>query len=260
MSGDHTPNLDLEYLAPSQAQPEVIINDAWNKIDAFAADVGGLTVQDADSPHTVVTGVKVFRISGARVIEESDGVVLVEITGGGEVSTAHVGSSLAVEGLGDSPHVTVEAVSVLRFEGPVTVEEGSDGVALVIIDTPAAPVVEAYSQSAGWNSPTGAVLPSLSVAQDVLIPFACALKEVYILPQGGVGSCTVTVGKCALGGFPAFTDITGGVPPAIASSSTPYANSTLSGWTTALAQNDVIRLTLTANSNFTSIKIILRMG
>ena len=115
-------------------------------------------------------------------------------------------------------------------------------------------------ESAGWNSSNGAVQLSLTVPQDILIPYAATLREVYILTQGGAGSCTVTLSKCAIGSFPgSLTDITGGVPPAIASSSAPYTNTTLSGWTTSFSQNDIVRCTLTANTNFTSVKIILRM-
>ena len=38
MSGDATPNLNLIYLDAAQAQPEVKINDAWNKIDEAVMD------------------------------------------------------------------------------------------------------------------------------------------------------------------------------------------------------------------------------
>lgn len=79
MSGQ-TPNLALEYLAPSQEQPEVLINDAWNKIDAA---VGGVNVEDADSPHVSVSNAKTLKFSGASVTAESDDVALVTIDGGG---------------------------------------------------------------------------------------------------------------------------------------------------------------------------------
>lgn len=116
------------------------------------------------------------------------------------------------------------------------------------------------TESAGWNSSSGAIQLALTVAQDILIPYAGTLKEVVILTQGGSGSCTVTLSKCTLGTFPgSLTDITGGTPPAISSSASPYTNTALSGWTIAFSQNDVVRATLTANTNFTSVKIILRM-
>jgi hypothetical protein len=75
MSGSETPNLGLEYLDASQAQPEVKINDAWDKIDAVS---GGLTISNTsqDSPATSVAGIRRIEIIGATLQEETDGAVL----------------------------------------------------------------------------------------------------------------------------------------------------------------------------------------
>ncbi|MFI5117828.1 MAG: hypothetical protein ACHP8B_14150 [Terriglobales bacterium] len=121
-------------------------------------------------------------------------------------------------------------------------------------------------ESALWNSTSGAVQTALTVAQDILIPFACTLQEVDVLTQGPVGSCTVTIkrGAATAGviSFPPTTDITGSANVVCAAASkqigAAYAT-TLAGWTTAFGQNDILRLTLTANTNFTSVKVILRM-
>lgn len=110
--------------------------------------------------------------------------------------------------------------------------------------------------SAGWNSSSGAIPISLTVPQDVLIPNNCTLQEVYISTQGGTGSCTVTLTTAAFPGPPS-TDITGGVSPAI-SGAVSYANTSLLGWTIAFLQGAMIRATLTANTTFTSVKIMLR--
>ena len=108
-----------------------------------------------------------------------------------------------------------------------------------------------------WTS--GAVQLSLAVPQDLIIPFTCTLREVDIVTQGGTGSCTVTLWKAGSLALPnSGNDMTGGTPPAI-SSGTVYNNTTLTGWTTSLTQNDRILCTLSANSTFTSVKIILRM-
>lgn len=111
--------------------------------------------------------------------------------------------------------------------------------------------------SAGWNSSSGAVPTASAVPQDVLIPYGSTLQEVYIQTQGGTGSCTVTLGTQS---FPisAPTDITGGIPPAIVSG-VSYSNTSLVGWTTTFSQGDMIRATLTANTGFTSVKIMLRL-
>lgn len=229
--------LKLRYLDPSQAQPEVKINEAWDILDE--AIENGLPIN----------------------------------TGGGSSSGGGSGGgSVTVIGTG-SPDEVIDDVTILRFIGG-RVEAGTGPIAdifipteltsaelaaLVLAGTALQPGSVQSIQSAGWNSPTGALLTSLAVPQDLIIPYACTLREVYILTQGGVGSCTVGIGKCAIGGFPSFADITGGTPPAIASSSTAYDNSTLTGWTKAFAANDVLRLSLTAVSNFTSVKALLRM-
>jgi hypothetical protein len=73
-----TPNLNLEYLDASQAQPEVKINDAWNKIDASSA--GGITVkQVGDSPAGDEFHCKEIDFVGATVVPESNGRALVTV-------------------------------------------------------------------------------------------------------------------------------------------------------------------------------------
>jgi hypothetical protein len=115
-----------------------------------------------------------------------------------------------------------------------------------------------FNEAAGWNSTSGAIQVALTVAQDVLIPYACTLQEVYIVTQGGTGSCTVSLKTAAFPSVPS-SDITGGTSPAIVSGAS-YSNTSLSGWTTAFAQGALIRATLTVNTVFTSVKIILRFA
>lgn len=116
--------------------------------------------------------------------------------------------------------------------------------------------VAPFTKVAGWNSSSGAIVVGNTVSVDVLIPFACTLKQIYIMTQGGTGSCTVTAKTAAFPTTPA-TDITGGTPPAI-SSGTSYSNAVLSGWTTSFAQGDLVRFQLTANTTFTSVTIYFR--
>lgn len=77
-----TPNLGLVYIDPSQSQPEVKINAAWDKIDA-AVGVPGITVADADSPFTSVSGVKTIRIAGGSVTAESNDTARIAFSGSG---------------------------------------------------------------------------------------------------------------------------------------------------------------------------------
>jgi hypothetical protein len=368
MSGDATPNLDLQYLDPSQAQPEVKVNDAWNKIDAAVAEAlattGGIEVTTSAESPGVPFKVKRIKFTGAAIDYTTDGD-LVTVTVGGAISVQDI----------DSPSKSISDVTILRFDGAI-IEQDSTGAAVITIPTEAGATgapgatgatgatgaagaagstgaagaagsvwregsgapsnslgangdyylngatgdvylrtsgtysivcniegptgatgstgatgatgsagatgatgaagstgatgaagtagangVSTAIQSAVWNSTGGAVPVASAVPQDIIVPYTCTLREVYILTQGGPGSCTVTLWKVALGSFPPTSagDMTGGTPPAIASSSSPYANTTLTGWTTSLTLNDVIRVTLSSNTNFTSIKICLRM-
>jgi len=230
MSGDATPNLDLVYLDPSQAQPEVKINDAWNKIDAA---VGGITVEDADSPFTSVSHVKTIKVSGGSVTAESDDAVLIALDGSGG------GGSSGAGGMGRRGRAGARG----RMGPP----------------RPSQPPID-IELTAGWNSSNGAVQLGFAVPQDLLIPRACTLREVIILTQGGSGSCSVALWKCAFGAYPPTSgnDITGGTAPAISGAVT-YDNVALTGWTRSFAQNDCIRASLLTNSTFTSVKIFLRM-
>lgn len=66
-----TPNLLLTYLAPAQLQPEVPINDAWDKIDA------AVTAALADATHATTKGDLVgFDTAIDRVPVGADGKVL----------------------------------------------------------------------------------------------------------------------------------------------------------------------------------------
>lgn len=117
-----------------------------------------------------------------------------------------------------------------------------------------------FTRGATWVASTGPVTtPTNDV--DVLIPYACTIKEVTILGDGSAGSCTVAVWKRALASFPPTSaqDITGGAPPAIVAA-VSSDNTTLAGWTVACAANDVIRFHLSASTTFTRVTITLRFG
>jgi hypothetical protein len=226
---------------------------------------------------TIGKSVKISQSAGLS----TDDVNTLIATAIADIPTATVVASSAATGVtsvglvAGSSDITVSGTSPITATGTFTIDLSATvktdlGLAVTSIQPGNADLALAATaiqpgniqnaESAGWNSTSGAIQLSLTVPQDILIPYAATLREVYILTQGGGGSCTVTLTKCAIGSFPGgLTDITGGVSPAIAASSSPYTNTSLSGWTTAFSQNDIVRATLTANSTFTSVKIILRM-
>ena len=110
-------------------------------------------------------------------------------------------------------------------------------------------------RGATFAATSGAVTTPVNDVE-LIFNAACTITRVTILTDGGAGSCVIDVWKAAIGSYPPAIggDITGGVPPSI-SAGTTYDNSTLSGWTTAVAAGDVILLRLASSSTFTSISI-----
>jgi hypothetical protein len=104
MSGTETPNLGLQYLDPSQAQPEVKVNDAWNKIDAAAFGALGVSVSDATTSPPIVAVARELKFVGATVSHETDGVALIQIDTSSDASDS--GSSAIVIQLAASDLVT----------------------------------------------------------------------------------------------------------------------------------------------------------
>jgi hypothetical protein len=116
------------------------------------------------------------------------------------------------------------------------------------------------TMGATWVNGSGAITtPANDVP--VIITAAGTLKEVFIVTQGGTGSCVVDIWKAPFSSYPptVSNSITGGSPPSIVAG-TKYDNSTLTGWTTAFAANDVLMFHLTSSGTFTEISVQLRIA
>ena len=121
------------------------------------------------------------------------------------------------------------------------------------------------------QQPIGASWQSVSGGSPVQLPTnpveryvngTWTIKGVYILTQGGPGSCTVQVWKANFSShYPPISsdDITGGTSPQISGGNT-YANTTLASWTTSVVAGDVFLFTLAASTNFTQIQIYVVLG
>jgi hypothetical protein len=125
MSGTATPNLGLEYLDPSQSEPEVKINLAWDAIDAaVGAGVGIEVSESGDSPAGNVRGARRIKFVGATVTEETDSVAVVTIAadvdsgGGGSDS----GGSMSVS---DGVTTVAAATEILFTSGATVTASGS---------------------------------------------------------------------------------------------------------------------------------------
>ena len=110
-----------------------------------------------------------------------------------------------------------------------------------------------------WISLAGGLTTSNAVER--VMNAAGTIKEVIIVTKGGVGSCTIAIWKAALSShYPPTVadDITGGTNVVLTSGIT-HDDSTLSGWTTSFAQDDVFLFTLLSTSVFTTVGIFLRI-
>lgn len=145
MSGSDTgAPLNLVYLAASQSQPEVLINEAWDKINDFAATGSGsdthtdtgrsITVSDGTTTVHDVTEID-FTHAGS-VTDEGGGIVRVNNTPGGGGSGG--GSAILPIAFGDANIVTPDNTGfTLDLDSNTgTASIGPDGE--LIIDIPSA--------------------------------------------------------------------------------------------------------------------------
>jgi hypothetical protein len=94
----------------------------------------------------------------------------------------------------------------------------------------------------------------------VLVPEASTIHSATLLTVGGTGSCVVDVRKDTYGAFPPTggDTICGGSKPTI-SSGIKYQDTTLTGWTTAVAAGSVLSFSLESCSTFTMVSLQLDM-
>lgn len=95
----------------------------------------------------------------------------------------------------------------------------------------------------------------------VRIPIACTITKVTVLTLGGTGSCVVDIWKDTYAAYPPVVadSICAAAKPTI-SSGIKYEDSTLTGWTTAVAAGDVLMFHLESTSTFTVIAISLEFS
>lgn len=90
-------------------------------------------------------------------------------------------------------------------------------------------------------------------------PRKSVIKGVSLITEGSLfGSCQVDIWKAAVGSYPptVANTIVASAPPLIVSGS-HYVDTTLTGWTTAIAAGDAIKFNLVSSSFFTEIALSL---
>lgn len=96
---------------------------------------------------------------------------------------------------------------------------------------------------------------------DIYIPFACDIVGWTILGDGAQsGSVVIDIWKDSYANFPPVVadTITASAKPTV-SSAIKDQSSTLTGWTTAIPADSILRFNVDSVSTFTSLKIILSL-
>jgi hypothetical protein len=106
---------------------------------------------------------------------------------------------------------------------------------------------------------SGAGSPILSgFGGDISMPFAGTITQASLVADQ-VGSIVIGISKSSFAGFPAsLASIVAAAPPTLATAQ-KSTNSTLTGWTTAVAVDDVLRFSVTSATAVTSVTLTLRI-
>lgn len=94
----------------------------------------------------------------------------------------------------------------------------------------------------------------------VRVPIAATIVGVTVTTIGGPGTCVIDIRKDSYANFPpnAGDSICAAAKPGISAAS-KYEDTTLTGWTTALAAGDVLAFSLESSSNFRAIFVQLHI-
>jgi len=114
--------------------------------------------------------------------------------------------------------------------------------------------------SVGMIIDGGGDVINTGVAGDILIPVKATILEVWLLADQS-GAIKVDLWKDTYTNFPP-TDadtITAGAEPEIAASGTKDNDSTLTGWTTAVTAEDIIRVNVDSCTTITRCAVILKL-
>lgn len=170
-----------------------------------------------------------------------------------------------VEIVGNQLKLTNLGAAVVSASGVQSVVAGTN---VTVDDTdPLNPVVAASAPSvtqrrvlgAAWGS-TAALVAASCADVVVHVPQTGTIVGAKVYTQGGSGSCVVDVWKDTYANFPP-TDadsITASAPPTV-SAGTKSEDTTLTGWTTAVARGDVLVFHVDSTSTFTNIVVILEV-
>lgn len=115
---------------------------------------------------------------------------------------------------------------------------------------------QTIQKTATWVNGVNPIVAGDAPVVAVHVPVACTIHQAVIVTRGGPGNCVVEVRRTTLGAYGAGTLISNNLG---LSSQSARNDTTLTGWTTSLAADDVLLFELVSTSNFNYIHVSLTL-
>jgi hypothetical protein len=115
---------------------------------------------------------------------------------------------------------------------------------------------QTVQKTATWVNGVNPIVAGDAPVVAVHVPVACTIHQAVIVTRGGPGNCVVEVRRTTLGAYGAGTLISNNLG---LSSQSATNDTTLTGWTTSLAADDVLLFELVSTSNFNYIHVSLTL-
>ena len=222
------------------------------------------------SPTTVAGALdeiqgEIDALPAALIVEEEDGTP----TGqpdtlkfpNGSVTDNGDGSFSIAGGSGMTNPMTTAADTIYGGASgtPTRRAGGSDGYHSVYRTATPAPAWEAVYAEIAFVIDGGGSAITTGVKGDLRIPFACAIESATLLADQS-GSIVVNVWKDTLANYPPTVadKITASAPPTI-TSATNSTDTTLTGWTTAIAAGDTLRFNVDSAATIQRVTLALKV-
>jgi len=168
-------------------------------------------------------------------------------------------STAIAVGSGGTGAATLTAHGVLLGEGTSAVAATGAGTAGQILKSGGASADPAFADNVAaitFVIDGGGSVLTTGVKGDLYIPFACTITAATLLADQS-GSVVVNIWKVALASYPSTVTnkITASAPPTL--SSADHGQTTLTGWTTAIAAGDTLRFNVDSITTITRVTLVL---
>jgi hypothetical protein len=155
----------------------------------------------------------------------------------------------------NTPLAALDVSGSVLITGSLTMNSG--GITGSLLGTATTSSYTPISSSIIYVVDGGGSVITTGVKGDLVIPFACTIQE-WTLLADAVGSVVVDIWKDSYANYPPTSAdaITGSAAVSL-SSADKNQSSTLTGWTTAIAPNDVLRFNVSSVATITRLTITL---